>query len=280
MSPVSLTRTLALTLTLPSLCISMSTALFADTRLSIQHTEPGRKPQIQTVMVTSGKVRMEQGTDDDDDDDTLLLYHQATNTFYAIQPGEKSYMEFDPEKASEMMDQASQMQQQMMAQLQESLKEMPEEQREQMMKMMNRSGQKMPGLPPLPEEPVRYEPRGGNDSIGGFVCKWVEAYQGERKVRELCLADPSSMGMPSDDKDTMMAMQSSMKTLAKRLGSAGMFQDNVPDGFPVHVRHLGSNGQVTSEQQVQGVSHDKLDASLFEVPAGYQKRELPTLPPQ
>ena len=255
----------------------MSTALFADTRLSIQHTEPGRKPQIQTVMVTSGKVRMEQGTDDDDDDDTLLLYHQATNTFYAIQPGEKSYMEFDPEKASEMMDQASQMQQQMMAQLQESLKEMPEEQREQMMKMMNRSGQKIPGLP---EEPVRYEPRGGNDSMGGFVCKWVEAYQGERKVRELCLADPSSMGMPAGDRDTMMAMQSSMKVLVKRLGSAGMFQDNVPDGFLVHVRHLGSNGQVTSEQLVQGVSHDKLDASLFEVPAGYQKRELPTLPPQ
>ncbi len=270
MSLVSLTRTLAAT----SLCISMSAALFADTRLSIQHTESGKQPQIQTVMVTSGKVRMEQGTVDD----TLLLYDQANNTFFAIQPNDKSYMEFDPEKAGEMMDQASQMQQQMMAQLQERLKEMPEEQREQ---MMNRSGQMMPGLPPgLPEEPVRYEPRGGSDSIGGFVCKWVEAYQGERKVRELCLADPSAMGMPSGDKDTMMAMQSSMKALTKRLGSAGMFQDNMPDGFPVHVRHFGSNGQVTSEQQVQGVSHDKLDASLFEVPAGYQKSELPTLPPR
>ena len=264
-----MTRTLAAT----SLCISMSTALFADTRLSIRHTEPGKQPQIQTVMVTSGKVRMEQGNVDD----SLLLYHQANNTFIAIQPNDKSYMEFDPEKAGEMMDQASQMQQQIMAQLQESLKEMPEEQREQMMKMMNRSGKTMPGLP---EEPVRYEPRGGRDSIDGFVCKWVEAYQGERKVRELCLADPSSMGMPSGDEDTMMAMQSSMKVLVKRMGSAGMFQDNMPDGFPVHVRHFGSNGQVTSEQQVQDVSHDKLDASLFEVPAGYQKHQLPTLPPQ
>ena len=256
----------------------MSTALFADTRLSIRHTEPGKQPRIQTFMVTSGKVRMEQGTDEDDD--SLMLYHQADNAFYAIQPSEKSYMKFDPEKAGAMMDQASQMQQQMMAQLQERLKEMPEEQRQQMMKMMNRSGQTMPGLPPLPEEPVRYEPRGGSDSIGGFVCKWVEAYQVERKVRELCLADASAMGMPAGDRDTMMAMQSSMKALTKRLGSAGMFQDNMPDGFPVHVRHFGSNGQVTSEQQVQGVSHDKLDASLFEVPAGYQKSELPTLPPR
>ena len=258
MSLLSLTRTLAAT----SVFICMSTALFADTRLTIQHTEPAKQSRIQTIMVTSGKVRMEQGTDDD----TLLLYDQANNSFFAIQPNDKSYMEFDPEKAGEMMDQASQMQQQMMAQLQESLKDMPEEQREQMMKMMNRSGQTMPGLSPVPEEPVRYEPRGGSDSTGGFVCKWIEAYQGERKVRELCLADASSMGMPAGDKDTIMAMQSSMKALTKRLGSAGMFQDTMPDGFPVHVRHFGSNGQVTSEQQVQDVSHDKLDASLFEIP--------------
>ena len=249
----------------------MSTTLFADTRLSIQHTESGQQPQVQTVTVTSGKVRMEQGSDDE----TLLLYDQANNTFFAIQPDEKSYMEFDPERAGEMMDQASQMQQQMMAQLQESLKELPEEQRQKMMEMM-----KGPAMPGLPEEPVRYESRAGSDSSGGFTCHWVEAYQGDRKVRELCLADPASMGMPSSDKDTMMAMQSSMKALAQRLGNAGMFQDDMPDGFPVHVRHFDSNGRVTSEQQVQGVTHDGLDPGLFEIPAGYQKHELPTLPQQ
>jgi len=225
------------------------------------------------VMVTDGKVRMEQGGGDE----TLLLYVQASNTFYAIQPSDKSYMEFDPEKAAEMMDQASQMQKQMMAQLEERMKDMPAEQREQMMKMMNRSGQATPGLP---EEPLRYESRAGSDSVGGFACSWVEAYQGTQKVRELCLADPGSMGMASADKDTMMAMQTSMMALAKRLGSAGMFQDNMPDGFPVHVRHFDTSGQVSSEQRVQGVSKDSLDPSLFEVPAGYQKRELPTFPQQ
>jgi len=144
----------------------MSGASFADTRLSIQHTESGKEPQNQTVMVRSGKVRMEYGTDDN----TVLLYDQADNTFFAIQPDEKSYMEFDPEKTAEMMDQASQMQQQMMAKLQESLKDMPEGQREKMMMLMNRSGQAMPGLP---EEPVRYESRAGSDSSGASpVIGW------------------------------------------------------------------------------------------------------------
>jgi len=266
---VSSTRLLAVA----SLCISVSAASLADTRLAIKNTEAGEESQIQAVMITHGKVRMEQGALDD----TVLLYHQANNTFYAIQPSQKSFMELDPVKAGELMDQASQMQQQMMAQLQERLKDLPEDQRRQMMEMMQRSGQPMPGMP---EEPVRYEPRRESDSVGGFNCSWVDAFQGERKVRELCLADPGSMGMPSGDKDTMLAMQSSMQALAKRLGSAGMFQDDMPDGFPVHVRHYDAGGGLSSEQQVQGVSFDSIDAGLFEVPAGYKKQELPTLPQQ
>ncbi len=264
---------LALTLTLSSLCLLLPATSFADTRLSIENTDSGENAQMQAVLVTRGKVRMEQGGDDD----TLLLYFQEGNTFYAIQPSDKSYMEFDPEEAGAMMDQASQMQQQMMAQLQERMKDLPAEQREQMMEMMKRSGQTMPGSP---EEPVRYESRSGSDTVGGFSCSWVEAYQGAQKVRELCLADPGSMGMASADKDTMTAMQTSMMALAKRLGNAGMFQDNMPDGFPVHVRHFDASGRLTSEQRVQGVSTDTLDSSLFELPAGYQKRELPSFPQQ
>lgn len=264
---MSTTRTLAVA----SLCFSLSTALFGDTRLSIEHTEAGKPAQIQTVMVTAGKVRMEQGSLDE----TLLLYHQANNTFYAIEPSEKSYMVLDPETAGTMMDQAAQMRQQMMAELEERLAELPEEQRQQMMAMMELSGQPLPGHP---QEPVRYEASGQSDDVGGFACRWVAAYEGQTKVRELCLTDPGAMGMPSADRDTIMAMQSAMQAMAERLGNAGMFQDEMPDGFPVHVRHFGPGGDVSSEQQVREVSRDALDGSLFEVPAGYERRELPTLP--
>jgi hypothetical protein len=63
-------------------------------------------------------------------------------------------------------------------------------------------------------------------------------------------------------------------------GNAGMFQDNMPDGFPVHVRHFDPDGQLTSEQRVQNLSKDALDASLFELPDDYKKRELPSFPQQ
>ena len=60
----------------------------ADIRLEIQHTEAGKQSESQAVMVTSGKVRMEQSQAGD----TVLLYHQSNNTFYAIEPAQKSYM--------------------------------------------------------------------------------------------------------------------------------------------------------------------------------------------
>ena len=78
--------------------------------------------------------------------------------------------------------------------------------------------------------------------------------------------------------DTMMAMMKSIQAFAARFGNAGMFVDDMPDGFPIHVRHLDTNGQVTSEQEVTNVSQQSLDQSLFEVPSGYERKEMPSLP--
>ena len=84
--------------------------------------------------------------------------------------------------------------------------------------------------------------------------------------------------MAGADQDTMMAMQKAIQAFAARLGNAGMFVDDMPEGFPVRVRHLDASGQLTSEQQVASVSKDSIDPSLFEVPSGYERREMPSMP--
>ena len=127
-------------------------------------------------------------------------------------------------------------------------------------------------------EQVRYEARGDGGSSAGISCKWYEAYEGAQKVRELCLADPGAIGLSGADKDTMISMQKAIKAFAARLGNAGMFVDDMPEGFPVRVRHLDSNGQLTAEQQVASVSKDSIDPSLFEVPSGYERKEMPNMP--
>ncbi len=148
----------------------------------------------------------------------------------------------------------------------------------QMKAMMSKMGGGMPQM--QEQEPTRYEARGDSGSAAGVDCRWYDAYEGEKKVRELCLASPGAIGMSSSDAATMKAMGSSMRSMVERLGSSGMFQDDMPDGVPVRVRHLDDSGQVSSEQVVSNVSHGALDQSLFEVPAGYEKREMPSLPPR
>ena len=254
--------------------VSISVAALADTKLEIQHTEPGKPAESQAVMITTGKVRMEPSQAGD----TVLLFHQSDNTFYAIQNDQKSYMTFDPEKAGEMMDQVSERQKQMMAQLEERMAQMPEAQREQMKAMMSKMGQPMPQM--QEKEPTRYEARDDSGSAAGIDCRWYDAFEGAKKVREVCLASRGAMGMDSSDAATMKAMQSSMQSMVKSFGNSGMFQDDMPDGMPVRVRHLDDSGKVSSEQVVSNVSHGALDESLFEVPAGYKKREMPSLKPR
>lgn len=254
------------------LSFSTTIAAFGDTRLEIQHTETGKQAESQAVLITSGKVRMEQSRAED----TILLYHQSDNTFYAIEPKQKSYIVIDPEKAGAMVQRATQMQQQMMKQLEEQMANMPEAQREQMKAMMAQMEQGMPQA--QQPEKVRYEARGDGGSAAGISCKWYEAYEGNRKARELCLATPRAIGMAGADKETMMAMVKAIQAFAAQFGNSGMFVDDMPEGFPVRVRHLDSNGQLTSEQEVATVSKGSLDPSLFEVPSGYERKEMPSMP--
>ncbi|MBM3162235.1 MAG: DUF4412 domain-containing protein [Chlorobi bacterium] len=104
----------------------------------------------------------------------------------------------------------------------------------------------------------------GQETVNGYSCTHVRVTNGE---------NVSDMWVSKDvlDYATFARMQSTrekdMPEFAKRMKDAGY------DGFPVKMVQSPSN--VTTEL----VSVDKkgLDASLFEVPAGYTKTELPTM---
>ena len=53
-----------------------------------------------------------------------------------------------------------------------------------------------------------------------------------------------------------------------------MFQDDMPDGFPIRVRQFGANGQVTSEQVLQAMDEESIDPAMFEIPDGYTQAAL------
>mgnify|MGYP001809687768 FL=1 len=104
----------------------------------------------------------------------------------------------------------------------------------------------------------------GKESVNGYSCTHVRVTNGE---------NVSDMWVSKDvlDYATYARMQSTrdkdMPEFAKRMKAAGY------DGFPVKM--VQSPSSVTTE--LVKVDRQSLEASLFEVPAGYTKTELPTM---
>jgi hypothetical protein len=104
----------------------------------------------------------------------------------------------------------------------------------------------------------------GKETVNGFTCSHIRITRGE---------DVSEMWVSKDVLDyfTYARMQSAreknMPKLAKRLKDAGL------DGFPV--KSVLKKSGVTTE--LTRVERTGLDNSLFEVPAGYTKTEMPAL---
>ena len=51
-------------------------------------------------------------------------------------------------------------------------------------------------MPQMQEkEPTRYEARDDSGSAAGIDCRWYDAFEGAKKVREVCLAPKGAMGL-------------------------------------------------------------------------------------
>ncbi|MEI8187008.1 MAG: DUF4412 domain-containing protein [Chlorobiaceae bacterium] len=104
----------------------------------------------------------------------------------------------------------------------------------------------------------------GKETVNGYNCTHVRLTNGET-VMEMWVSKEIL------DYFTYARMQSTrdknMPELAKRMKAAGL------DGFPVKIWHKQAN--ITTE--LTKVEKHGLEASLFKVPAGYAKTEIPSM---
>jgi hypothetical protein len=242
----------------------------ADTRVEIVQRSDGEE-NTQTIFLVPGKMRAEAAHGGQPG---YVLFDQAKRTLYVVNPEERSYLEMDPASMAEMQNQMQGVMAQAMKEMEARMKDMPPEQRERMAAML--SG--MPGHAAAPSDPVRFETTSVQKDINGYSCTRVDAFRGEKKVREMWITSAQALEIPDADYQTVVAMQEMAKSLASQFG-----QGMVPDlatpslkGLPVKVVHFDDSGSPESEQELKSVSHEVLDAALFQIPSDYQKRSMPT----
>lgn len=202
--------------------------------------------------------------------DTLMIFRD--DTIYSIDTKDKSYYAMDRAAMKRMADQISPA----LKQMQEQLAKMPPEQRAQMEKMM---GSRMPGMAKQKTQEIRKTGRA--DKIGGHACNYVEVHEDGALSEEMCVAPMGSIKGTQELMDAAMKMSALMKEMLSGLDAPWIketMDKQIADyqkigGVPLLTRHY-SGGQPSSETTLKSIRSESVPAALFEIPAGYKKKDM------
>ena len=194
--------------------------------------------------------------------------------FYVIDHAQKNYILMD----KEMLDQISTQISEAMKQMEAQLAAMPPEQRAMVEEMMKSqmpgmgSGRGMGNGPVLEIKPV------GEGSWKSYDCRKYEMLEDGVKIQEMCVTDYSEVDSSGALRESFKEMGEFMSQLFESMPFGGqgvrnpLEMINKIDGFPVHAVDF-ENGVAVTETTLESAGQKDIDASMFELPAGYQQMD-------
>lgn len=233
-----------------------------------QNLTTNKSSLAQKMYVQNGRGRFV----DEDGRATII----KDGTLYIIDEADKSYVAFDKATMEQLASQLNTA----MEQMKEQLAKLPAEQRVQMEQML---AAQMPGMSGKPWT-VEAIDTGKTDQVDGRACRLWDIKRNGELDDQLCVVAYSALpGKESfqpvfaDFARVFEEMAKSVPMLAGMMSNEFSAQNKV-NGFPVRSRGY-ERGQLEDEQQVMKVWREEaIPAAMFEVPAGYQKKQMPIGP--
>ena len=219
---------------------------------------------VQTVLVQDGNARVSNNQSGG-----MIL---KGSTIYVIDDKRKPYSILDKAMMQGYASQANAA----MAQMQERMAKMSPQEREMMQKMM---GGNMPGMAPAKQDVYESKDTGKSDTVEGRKCRLWNIHKNGKLQEEICVVPFSSLPGKED-------MQKTFKSLAEAFEgmAAGMpGSDNASkarsaiNGYPVRVRSYANGALRGNEMVLKSWTEESIAASVFEIPAGYKKRDMPKM---
>lgn len=224
------------------------------------------------MMIKGNKVRV-----DVPGGKNAMIFDAEADTIFVLELDQKKYMEMDPEMFSKLTAGISAMQ----AQLQAKLASLPEAQRAQMEAMMSKLGQGMLDGGKTPE--IEHVETGRKEKVGDYDAEVVEVTEDGVKTAVYYVVGRENLDVGEAEYAVLQKFQGFMEKMTKSL-PGGLKQKMKLQGLmakqnrlPVRVDEVEGQA-VTQSNQLVGVSKETLAAELFEVPADFQKREMPLGP--
>jgi hypothetical protein len=264
--------------TLPMLTLALlATAAQAGTMLETVNRDLSNKGDTTTIhtWAQNGMMRVETQAKSAAGRSTMIF---KNDTIYAINHQDKTYFAMDRasmKRVAEQLNPALQM-------LQERMKDMTPEQRAQMEKMMG--GQLPPGMGEA-EKKTEIKRTARADKVSGYSCTYVQVLEDGVLTDEMCVTPGNAM-KGSDELMTaatkmaglMREMMSSMNApWLQQMADKQMQNFTEIGGIPVLSRHYAA-GEPQSETTLTSIRSEALAGSVFEIPAGYTKKDMLAAP--
>jgi len=243
-------------------------------------TSSGSAAVAQTIFVQNGMLRVDAAAMGADGPTTMIF---RDGEMLIVDASQRSFYRLTEASMAELGAQLGQVNEQMsaaMQQMQAQLANLPPDQRAMMERMMK---DRMPNLAAMTQAaaPTMRVEQGGSRNVGNYACTDYALYADDTKTQEICAADYDSVPGAQEVAGALGEMQGFFQSLRDAVSSpllSGM-QNNPFDlmtqvqGFPVSSR-VYLNGNLQQELMLSGVEQRDIEASLFEVPAGYTERSM------
>jgi len=224
---------------------------------------PDGAPQI--MQVQDGRIRATQGSNHG------MILKDSTITL--LDDKHKTYREMDKESLRKMASQAGAA----MAQLQDKMKNMSPEQRAMMEKAM---GSHMPGGMGAQGATDTYAATdtGKSETVEGRSCRIWQTTRNGAPLEELCVVPYASLPGREDLEKAFRKMADAVEDLSSAMPNVekAMKARLSVNGYPVRIRRYDAQGALRKTETVLTKwTEESLPASVFDVPAGYTKQEMP-----
>ena len=248
-----------------ALCLAsvLSTPVLAD--VSLRYVSGS---EVSVLRISAGKARMQAGSQQDN----ALLFDSQSGKLIALNGEQQQYIDVD-----EVMGQMGGLRDKMSNMMAQAMEGRSAEEKAAMGNLM---GGLMGGLlgkkAPKAAEPVAatVSRSGETDTVNGFACEKVMVIDAEHRD-EMCIAKPGELNISDADFAVMERLMKKMKSMSAKVrqfvdvSSPVAIADNL-GGVPVK-----AYGKAASE--LQAVDNTAIDATLFDIPTGYEAMRLPTM---
>jgi hypothetical protein len=215
----------------------------------------------------AGRMRIESGGAQD----TFAIFRD--DTLYTFDPQQKTYIALDRATIQQLAAQLNPA----LKKLQEQMASMPPEQRAQMERML---GMKMPNGK-TPTEEIRKTSRTGSQA--GHSCTYAEAWEDGVRKSEMCVVPAANLKGSKELYDVGVKASSLLKEMVnsldlpmlKQMTNRQMENFDSLGGVPLITRTFDGDKPV-HEAVVEAIRNETLADSLFEIPAGYKRQQMPT----